>query len=41
MSPREAEDLPDVVWDSMVRRMVAEAEAIEKRNAQFAKLTRR
>jgi len=40
MSPAEADGLPDVVWDAMVRRMVIEAEAITRTNAQLKNLKR-
>jgi len=30
MSPADAEALPDVIWDAMIRRMVREAEAANK-----------
>jgi len=34
MKPDEADGLPDVMWDAMVRHMQAEAAAIEKANRQ-------
>lgn len=38
MSPADVDELPDATWDAMVRRMVTEAEAIQKANADTARL---
>jgi hypothetical protein len=40
LSPADADSLPDLTWDAMVRRMVKEADAIEKANADTARLRR-
>ena len=36
MSPAEAEGLPDVTWDAMVRHMQREAAAIEAAHAKLS-----
>jgi hypothetical protein len=33
MTPTDAEDLDDTIWDALVRRMITEAEAIKRANA--------
>ena len=40
MSPADLDDLTDSVFDAMVRRMIAEAQAIEKANAELNRVRR-
>lgn len=37
MKPAEVDELPDEMWDGMVRHMQKEAEAIRKANAKIPK----